>query len=127
MMRLKTTEVKPYREEHLRDQDYCCALCGELIFDDAVLDHDHRSGYIRGVLHRGCNALLGKIENSMAMNRITPARLTAILTNYNTYVSQHHAVLHPSYKTAEERKQRAKVRAQRRRAKLKLEKTQCLT
>jgi hypothetical protein len=117
MNRLKTTEVKPYREEQLRDQDYCCALCGELIFDDAVLDHDHRSGYIRGVLHRGCNALLGKIENSLAMNKITPDRLNAILTNYMFYVSQHHAVLHPTYKTVEEKKLRAKKLARKRKLK----------
>jgi hypothetical protein len=117
MNRLKTTEVKPYREEQLREQDFCCALCGELIFDDAVLDHDHRSGYIRGVLHRGCNALLGKIENSLAMNKITPDRLNSILTNYMLYVSQHHAVLHPTYKTVEEKKLRAKKLARKRKLK----------
>jgi hypothetical protein len=118
MNRLKTKEIKPYREQHLIKQNKCCALCGEPITDDAVLDHDHRSGYVRGVLHRGCNSFLGKMENSQAMNRITASKLQAILKNYNLYVNQHHDVLHPSYKTEEERKERTKAR-RRRRAKLK--------
>jgi hypothetical protein len=115
-MRLKTSEIRDYRLKTLTQQGHNCALCSEVVATaEAVLDHDHRTGYVRGVLHRGCNSLLGKIENSLTMNRITPERLKNILDNLQFYTNQHHAVLHPTYRTAEEKKSRAKKRAKLRR------------
>ncbi len=115
-MRLKRSEIAPYRSKTLEEQGHNCALCLETVTSDqAVLDHDHRSGYIRGVLHRGCNALLGKIENSLTMNKISPNRLKNILDNLQFYTNQHHAVLHPTHLTPEERKLRTKRRAKLRR------------
>ena len=55
------------------------------------------------------------IANSLVMNRITPERLKNILENLQFYTNQHHAVLHPTYRTAEEKKSRAKKRAKLRR------------
>jgi hypothetical protein len=111
-MRLKTNEIKQYRLKTLVDQGYKCSLCEqELTESEAVLDHDHKSGYIRGVLHRGCNALEGKIANSLTMNRISAERLQNILNNYIFYINQHHTVLHPTHLTLEERKLRTKRRA----------------
>jgi hypothetical protein len=111
-MRLKQSEIAPYRSKTLEEQGHLCALCSEAVTpDQAVLDHDHKTGYIRGVLHRGCNSLLGKIENSLVMNRITPERLKNILDNLQFYTNQHHAVLHPTHLTPEERKERTKRRA----------------
>lgn len=98
-MKLKRTEIKSYRLLQLQEQNSLCALCGESILDDAVLDHDHKSGLIRKVLHRGCNALLGKIENNLPRNRITIARLDAIANNLVTYITtQHTDITHPTHK-----------------------------
>lgn len=98
-MKLKRTEIKSYRELQLQEQQNLCALCGDEIIDDAVLDHDHKTGLIRRVLHRGCNALLGKIENNLPRNRITISRLNAISNNLVTYITQQHTdLLHPTYK-----------------------------
>jgi hypothetical protein len=97
-MKLKHTEIKTYREQQLKAQGELCALCGEKIDGDAVLDHDHKTGLVRRVLHRGCNALLGKIENNLARNKITPARLQGIAQNLITYVTaQHTEILHPKH------------------------------
>jgi hypothetical protein len=115
-MKLKTSEIRDYRLKTLTQQGHNCALCSEVVATaEAVLDHDHRTGYVRGVLHRGCNSLLGKIENSLTMNRITPERLKNILDNLQFYTNQHHAVLHPTYRTPEEKRQRARKRAKLRR------------
>ena len=98
-MRLKYTEVKDYREQQLSEQKSCCALCGEMIIDDAVLDHDHKTGLIRAVLHRGCNAMLGKIENNMARNRMDIERLSKWATNIVGYITKTHTdKIHPTYK-----------------------------
>jgi hypothetical protein len=97
--RLKYTEVSQYRAHQLERQSHNCALCGEAVIDDAVLDHDHRSGLIRKVLHRGCNALLGKIENNLARNRMTPERLAVWSQRLVEYISIDHTnIIHPTHK-----------------------------
>lgn len=104
-MKLKYREVAEYRHRQLQDQDYTCALCGDLIIDDAVLDHCHKTGYVRKVLHRGCNALLGKIENNLARNRLDIERLTVFAERLVDYIQDSRSeVVHPTYKTQEEKK-----------------------
>lgn len=104
-MKLKYSEVKPLREKLLEDQRGCCALCQQPIQEDAVLDHDHKTGYIRGVLHRGCNALLGKLENNMARNRVDMGRLSKFAEFLIKYLvaDPKSELLHPTHKTKEER------------------------
>jgi hypothetical protein len=112
--RLKAAAIAAYRELELAAQGGLCALCGETIeAGKAVLDHDHKSGLIRGVLHRGCNALEGNITNALPRNLITPARLAGIFENWSRYHSTVKQVLHPSHRTQAERK----ARLQKRRAK----------
>jgi hypothetical protein len=114
-MKLKPRDIKPTRETILAEQQGLCAICHELIdAGEAVLDHCHKTGYIRAVLHRGCNAFIGPIENNQARNKITPERLDMILSNYLDYVSTHRLLVHPTHRTAEERKQRTKDRAKKR-------------
>lgn len=116
-MRIKHSEIAEYRHQILTEQENKCALCGEIVVStEAVLDHDHRSGYIRGTLHRGCNAFLGKLENSLAMNKITPERLHTILGNIEFYMNSHRLLVHPTHRTSAERKLLAKKRAKKRRA-----------
>lgn len=102
-MKLKYTEVKPLREKLLLEQGNCCRLCGQTIVDDAVLDHDHKTGLLRGVLHRGCNSLLGKIENSMPRSRVDLGRLAAISGNLIKYLTADPVseLLHPTHKIKE--------------------------
>lgn len=108
-MKLKYSEVKPLRLERLQQQNNCCSLCGEVIEDDAVLDHDHKTGKVRHVLHRGCNALLGKIENNMPRNRVSMTRLTGIANNLINYLNNEYPeIIHPTYKTQEEKKLKRK-------------------
>lgn len=119
-MKLKHTEVKPFRLQQLERQNNCCSLCGEpLTIEEAVLDHCHTTGVLRGVLHRGCNALLGKIENNMPRNRVNLGRLSNIANNLIKYLTDDpiSEYLHPTYKTQEERKELVKKRARARRKK----------
>ena len=117
-MRIKPKDIKPLRESILLEQQGLCAICREpLASDEAVLDHCHKTGYIRAVLHRGCNAYIGHLENNMARNRITHSRLETILSNFQTYVASYKLLLHPTHRTPEERMARTKKRARARRAK----------
>jgi hypothetical protein len=105
-LKLKSSEIRDYRIRQLGIQDYACALCGEDCDpEEAVLDHDHKTGMIRQVLHRGCNCLVGHIENNMPRNRITMQRLEKILLNtYGYLTTEHTELIHPTFKTPEERK-----------------------
>ena len=59
-----TKDVREVREKLLEEQNGKDLLTGLPISSkDAGLDHDHDSQYVRGVLHRQTNAVLGKIEN----------------------------------------------------------------
>ena len=62
--KIKQSDVAALRKSLLRAQFNRCALCdGLLDASEAALDHDHSTGRVRGVIHRDCNILLGKIEN----------------------------------------------------------------
>lgn len=98
-MRLPYRQITEYRTQTLLLQNNLCGLCGEPIDLDAVLDHDHKTGLVRQVLHRGCNALLGKIENNLRRNRITNDRLAHIAANLMDYIQTTHTdLVHPTHK-----------------------------
>lgn len=111
-MKLKYKEIPAVRNYLLEQQNHCCGLCGDVIEEGkAVLDHDHRSGVIRRVLHRGCNSMLGKIENNMARSEIDIFRLMKIADKVADYI-QNNATdwIHPTFKTPEERKMKTKAK-----------------
>ena len=57
-------DVAKVREKLYNEQGGKDALTGlPLDYKQAVTDHNHNTQYVRGVLHRQCNAVLGKIEN----------------------------------------------------------------
>jgi len=59
------TDTKVVRKCLLSEQSSKDALTGFKLEDkDAVLDHNHETQFVRGVLHRQANVLLGKIENA---------------------------------------------------------------
>jgi hypothetical protein len=59
--RLRSADIAAFRKA---TKPALCPILGIALDDaQAVLDHDHESGLVRGVIHRQANALLGKIEN----------------------------------------------------------------
>lgn len=124
-MRLKTTEVAEVRKDMMAMQGGRCALCGQPLGTkaplDPVLDHDHHTGAIRGVLHRGCNSLLGKVENGAA--RYGVRNLLLFGAGLSTYLRMNltntSGLLHPSFKTETEKRELRNKRARIARAKRK--------
>lgn len=103
-MKLKHREIAEYRVQFLEQQQGRCALCNEPIEDDAVLDHCHKTGRLRRVLHRGCNSMLGKIENNMPRSQMTSDRLREFAKRLVLYIEDEwDDIIHPTHKTAEER------------------------
>lgn len=117
---MKTSEIADMRALLQGQQNDMCAICGGKFYAkmplDPVLDHNHKTGAIRGVIHRGCNSMLGKVENYQAQSWVRD--LKAWLPKAGAYKSSADpapGVLHPAHRTPAEKAERTKVRAKRRR------------
>ena len=89
---ISQAELPEYR------QDNCpisCPLLGMVQFTD-VVDHDHKTGRIRGVVSNEGNALLGKIEN-FYRSRCVNAEwdLPKVLRQLASYLEEQQGPLHP--------------------------------
>lgn len=115
--RLKQSEIAEERRRRLAEQGGRCALCKETVRqDEAVLDHCHKSGRIRAVLHRGCNACLGHIENNMPRHKLTDIRrLSAFLRSIPAYLwaDYQHEPLHHTHRTEEEKRLKRNAKARK--------------
>ena len=50
----------------LKEQDECCAICGKHQLDfekHLVVDHDHNTGEVRGLLCNNCNLMIGNSKD----------------------------------------------------------------
>lgn len=72
-------------DELLAEQGGVCANCGSP--DPQHLDHDHRTGWVRGILCFNCNGGLGQFRDS-------PARLTRAIT-YLRGTTWQRVLIHP--------------------------------
>ncbi len=53
----------------LEKQNYECAICADSIGRSAAVDHDHKTGCIRGALCSSCNHGIGKFHEDVALLR----------------------------------------------------------
>lgn len=103
MPKLKHNELPGYRDAQLAQQDGLCALCGAVIEDDPVLDHDHVSGRVRAVVHRGCNRAEGVARHAL---RWVKGGTPEFLRKAADYMEQSwdHAPHHPTHKTEQDKR-----------------------
>lgn len=107
-MKLTRTQLNSYRRDALARQGGICPLCqSSLVYADSVVDHDHATGEIRGVVHRWCNAQLGKVEN--ASNRAKKKlSLLEWLENAVQYLrTARTGLTYPSHLSEQEKKEKA--------------------
>lgn len=63
----------------LESQDYVCAVCGS--DSRLVVDHDHNTGKVRGLLCYRCNIGLGYFERDFSWLRAAKKYLRAVKSN----------------------------------------------
>lgn len=49
-------------QQLLEEQKHCCKLCGKTPMIIPVVDHNHITGQIRGIVCQGCNIAIGHYE-----------------------------------------------------------------
>jgi len=94
MTYLPQSKIKEYRDTN--KPELCPIL--EINFTDAVVDHNHDSGMVRGVMHRQANAWEGKVYNSWRRYVKNNCNLTFVecLKNLVKYLERGDTdVLHP--------------------------------
>ncbi len=113
LRKLKNKEIPVVRKELLTKQDNKCYMCG---FDlsnsnnkNIHLDHSHSTGLVRSVLCARCNQLQGKVEKMY--NRFTPKVRKSTKDERNFYLGLYRYLdvistnyIHPTYKTANEKR-----------------------
>lgn len=93
MTYLPQNKIKEYRETH---KPISCPIL-DIKTDDWVVDHDHQTGLVRGVISRQANSLLGKVENFyLKMCKGQKEQLPNTLEAMASYLEQETLdVLHP--------------------------------
>ena len=95
-----------------QEQGGVCPLCNRpidfTIKGEAVCDHDHVTGRIRGALHRSCNAAEGKVANAAGRwgaKSMDYAAIVPWLENLLAYLRQPATdYIYPTHKTADEQR-----------------------
>jgi len=86
----------------------------------ACLDHNHQTGEVRGVLHRSCNAALGKMEHAVGRWGSKDGSYAAMVPWIRRAVAYYDkpglGVMYPMHKTADELKLDRNKRAREARA-----------
>lgn len=136
LVKLARSMMRSHAHRLLKEQGGLCPLCSRpidlTIKGEGVIDHDHDSGRIRGLLHRSCNAAEGKISNAAARWGAKSSKYEDIipyLENLVAYLKKPQSnYIYPMHKTADEKKlernkkqreARAAVAAKRKLAQLK--------
>ena len=93
MTYLPQNKIKEFRDKH---KPLCCPILASKK-GDWVLDHDHQTGMVRGVISRQANSLLGKVENFyIRMCKGDKDQLPGVLDAMAAYLEQETLdVLHP--------------------------------
>lgn len=114
-MKLTNSQLRETVQLMWSGQGQKCKLCKlPLRFDpNCVGDHCHKTGRVRGSIHRRCNSLLGKLENNAARFGFSgPGQLEAFMYGVGDYLrSEPSHYIHPLFKTPEEKRLARNIKA----------------
>lgn len=108
----------------LKEQQGLCLVCMKpidiTVKGEAVLDHCHQTGHVRGVLHRSCNSALGKMDNALgrwAAKSMKYEDIMPILANVLSYYNMpKHEIIYHSHKSEDDKRAQRAARERARRA-----------
>lgn len=127
LVKLARSQMRSYAARRLKEQGGLCPLCQRpidlTIKGEGVIDHDHDTGRIRGILHRSCNAAEGKISNAAARWGAKSSRYADIIEYLRQVLRYLEAeptqFIYPMHKTVDEKKEAVLKRKREQRAAIK--------
>lgn len=125
MQKLSRSQLNAYKLALVNAQNWTCPVSLKRFepdnLKDAVVDHDHITGEIRGVLHRSANAAEGKVFaavgrwGGVGMDYSEALPYLKRLIQY--LESPGKGVMYPHHKTTEEKRETRNAKAREARAK----------
>lgn len=127
MRKLARSQMLAFKKQQIIKQGWRCPISGKRFdpakLEDAVIDHDHITGEIRGILSRSANAAEGKVKNAVARWGGTGENYDAILAFLKRLVqyleSPGTGLIYPFHKSADEKRLDRNKAAREARAKAK--------
>jgi hypothetical protein len=119
--RIRVADIPDVKQRIVLEQQGMCPLCGISLQKyipkrDWCLDHDHKTGAIRGVLCRNCNGMEGKIYNRV-MRASRGAEACTFLSRLYHYYKLHAVnctgLIHPTHLTTEEKRVKKNAKARK--------------
>ena len=123
-VKLARSMMRTYAARLHKEQCGVCAICklplDMTIKGEGVLDHDHDTGRIRGVVHRSCNAAEGKVANAAGQWGAKSTRYSDIIAFVKKLLDYWNGpqkkFIYPYHKTEDEKRQIRNVRSRKNRA-----------
>jgi len=120
-MRIKNSDIPALRNTIQCEQNGECWLCNvDLRTVMPCLDHDHETGFIRGVLCGNCNGIEGKIHNLVRRAKRQMSKvdfLNRVIAYWVQHTLEPRSEIHPTHKTPDEKRLRRNKKARERRKK----------
>lgn len=118
---LKRSQIESVTKQLVARQGGRCAVCGRPFTrtDGTCLDHDHETGYIRGVLHRSCNGIEGKVK-TLARRSHKGVSSYEFIIGLGKYLEKHSTpqlpYIHPEHVTEDMKREMRNKKAREARA-----------
>ena len=118
------SQVVGVLQQLVKRQAGLCAICGESFksYDPPCLDHNHKTGRVRGALHRSCNSAEGKIKVK-AYRGHKGVDTDTYLIGLGKYLEFHSkprtALIHPDHRTEDQKRLARNKKAREARARKK--------
>ena len=93
---LKQKDLLELRKELYEEHNGICPLCNrEIDFKDTVIDHNHTSKLVRGMICRNCNVIEGKLRNAFIRYGLKDIDYQQWVYNLSEYLKDEMPMIHP--------------------------------
>ena len=127
LIRLTKKQVDAWRRIRSEEVNHICEMCHRPFtkWDPAVVDHDHKSGLIRAVIHNSCNGFEGRVGKMLNHSHKGVGKIeSAVMLGeyYTKFENPNSGYIYYTHKDEDEKRIARNLKAKKKRAKLKKEK-----